>query len=189
MSDLVEAASAIISQAQRRAEISGHNIANASTPAFKRAVPFAQIVNQTNGLNRATPVVQTATDVATGKLVSTGNPYDLAITRRGYFALRGDEGVIFSRDGRFTRREDGRLINAQGLVLQTASGGDVIVTNGPFRVRSDGLIEEGSGVGERIALYPGSISCLSAASADIHQWHDFSLAAQFQLNPNYQNPL
>lgn len=99
------------------------------------------------------PTVLTAVDFRPGKLAPTGNPYDLAITGDGFFALRHEDGISYSRAGRFTRREDGRLIDALGGILQNAAGGDVIVADSDFTVRSDGTILAGATETGRVAVF------------------------------------
>ena len=153
MSDLVDAASAILSQAQQRTEIVGQNVANSTIPAYKRRVAFASLVNDADKSHPVAPQILTAIDFRPGKLVETGNPYDLAITGSGFFAIRQNDAVRFTRAGRFTLRGDGRLVDVLGGVLQTAGGGDVIVGDGDFEVHPDGRIFSAGTESGRIAIF------------------------------------
>jgi flagellar basal-body rod protein FlgG len=150
---LVQAASAILAHAERRAEIIGQNIANASAPAYKRRVAFVSLVNPADARRDVETRSATAVDFRQGKLVETGNSYDLAIGGRGFFALREEAGVRFTRDGRFTRREDGRLVDPSGGVLQLASGEDVVVGDAGFDVQPDGRILAAGTEAGRIAVF------------------------------------
>ncbi len=170
MPDLVEAASAILAQAERRTEIVGENIANASAPAYKRRIAFSSLVSPTDASRPVETQVLTAIDFGPGKLVETNNPYDFAIAGTGFFALRQGEDIRFSRAGRFTRRNDGRLVDTLSGVLQQANGGDVIVSDAIFEVRSDGQIfQDGSEIG-KVAIYDapvlGSLVPISGGFSD-----------------------
>lgn len=170
MPDLVEAASAILAQAQRRTEIAGLNIANSTTPAYKRRVLFSSLLQSPDPSRSAEVSAQTAVDFRPGKVVQTGNPYDLAITSPGFFALRQEDTVRFSRAGRFTRREDGRLVDALGGVLQLASGSDVVVNDADFEVRPDGRILLSGAEAGQIAVYatedPADLSPVEGGFSD-----------------------
>lgn len=149
----MESAKAILSQAQQRTEIAGRNIANSTVPAYKRRIPFASLVQGPDASQPAAPTILTAVDFRPGKLAQTGNPYDLAIAGSGFFAVQREDGVAYVRAGRFTRREDGRLIDAMGGVLQNAAGGDVIAADTDFTVKADGSILAGNAEAGRIAIY------------------------------------
>lgn len=153
MPDLVAAASAILTQSERRVEIVGQNIANATTPAYKRRIPFVQMLNGVDGSQGTDSTVTPVIDNRPGKLVVTNNPFDLALTGPGVFALRDASGLRFSRQGRFSRNAEGQLVDTLGGVLQLASGGDVTVTSNDFEVRMDGSIVQKGEARGRIAVY------------------------------------
>jgi flagellar basal-body rod protein FlgF len=170
MPDLVDAAMAILAQAERRTEIAGQNVANATSPAYKRRVAFASLVNGADKSRPIAPQILTGVDFRPGKLVQTGNPYDLAVTGPGFFAVHHEDGMRFTRSGRFTRRDDGRLIDTTGGVLQAVSGGDVIVADRDFEVRSDGRIFIAGAEAGKVALFetpnPGRLTALDGGFAD-----------------------
>ena len=153
MPDLVESAAAILSQSQQRAEISGQNIANATIPAYKRRVPFSELIEPRGGATRIPANVGSAIDFAAGKLVQTGNPFDIAISGPGFFAVRQGEALRYVRAGRFTRNAEGRLTDTFGGVLQKADGSDLVVTGGSFKVGPMGEVtQEGAATG-RIPVF------------------------------------
>lgn len=157
MSDLVEMASAILSQSERRVEIVAQNIANAATPAYKRRIAYASLVAGSDPADGSRSVVTAAVDKSPGKLVVTGNPFDLALSGPGLFAVRDNDGVRFGRQGRFTRDGEGHLVDALGGRLQLANGTDLVVADPGFEVRSDGtVIEKGAALG-KIAVYGDTV--------------------------------
>jgi flagellar basal-body rod protein FlgF len=153
MGSLADLAVTILTQAQRRVEIAGQNIANATTPAYKRRVSFSTLVGGDQTGDIAIPKVNSSLDFRSGKLTSTGNPTDIAISGPGYFALRRDDHVIYSRQGQFTADEKGRLVDAQGFALQLTNGGDLALKSARFEVRDNGtVVEDGMTLG-RIAVF------------------------------------
>lgn len=152
MTDLADLALAAISQAQRRVEIAAENLANVTTPAYKRRVPFAVLVAQDDE-QKPTPTVKAAIDFVGGKLSQTGNPSDLAISGPGFFVVRQGDRILYSRNGQFSVDGEGRLVNVQGFALQLANGADLEVSSAEFEVRSDGtVVDKGLALG-RIALF------------------------------------
>jgi flagellar basal-body rod protein FlgF len=149
MSSVADLALTTISQAQRRVEIAAQNLANATTPGYKRRVAFSELLRADGPNADAVPTVNSVIDFRTGKVAQTGNPYDLAIAGPGYFAMRTGDGLIYTRQGQLTRDRDGRLVNAQGHALQLTSGNDLIVKSSAFQVRNDGAVyENGVSVGQ-----------------------------------------
>ncbi|MBU6267869.1 MAG: flagellar hook basal-body protein [Sphingomonadales bacterium] len=153
MPDLVDSVTAILAQAQRRTEIAGENIANSTVPAYKRRVAFASLVTGADAARPVAPQILTAIDFRPGKLVESGNRYDFALAGPGFFAVRQDDALRYTRAGRFTRREDGRLVDPLGGVLQTAAGGDVVVSDADFQVKADGSIVQAGSEAGRIAVF------------------------------------
>lgn len=115
-------------------DVTANNIANISTPGFKRqSVGFSELVRQ-RMIDQGLPVSRENADRATqgnGTMVSstrrqlepgthayTGRNLDLAVAGRGFFQLTGEDGKVFyTRDGSFTLDTDGRITNARGLAL------------------------------------------------------------------------
>lgn len=140
MGDLAEAASRIMSKSAEGIEISAQNISNMTTAGYKRRVEFSEFM-QADGNVGGETTIKSATDLTQGKIVETGNPYDLAITGSGFFALRDKSGqVTYSRQGRLVRDADGRLATPSGAVLLADNGADILLRGGPFKVTSDGVV-------------------------------------------------
>jgi len=113
-------------------DITAANLANATTPAYKRMqVRFA------NGGK----TVSLVRDFSPGKLIHTGNPFNVAISGPGFFRVVTSTGATaYTRDGAFQMDEAGNLVTNDGHLLQPgikiapdakgieiSSGGDVRV--------------------------------------------------------------
>jgi flagellar basal-body rod protein FlgF len=126
---------------QYRQDVIANNLANVDTASFKRDVPAfserlieaqrrfgatrnAVLDGQTGGV-WSTP---TATDWQAGPVEVTDHPLDAAIDGRGFFAVQTNDGVRYSRDGRFTINTQGQLVTAQdGLAVLNDQGAAIQV--------------------------------------------------------------
>lgn len=153
MGELTELALATISQAQRRVEVVGQNLANAATPAYKRRIAFSQLVNNGSDGTNNVPQTEIVIDNRSGKIVETGNATDFFLSGQGFFALRRDSDVIYSRRGQLAVDGEGRLVDSQGFALQLASGNDIIVKSGDFKVGVDGTVTDKGEMLGRIAVF------------------------------------
>lgn len=154
MSGLVDAATAILSASERKLEVAAHNVANISTPGFKRQIGFSQLIAASErGEVPASPEVAVRRVFTQGKLSETRNPFDLAISGEGFFQLRAGDHMVYSRQGQFKLSADGTLVSPQGYVLQQQGGGDLIVDRAGVTISQDGtVLDEGRPVA-RIELY------------------------------------
>ncbi|MFT4925229.1 MAG: flagellar basal-body rod protein FlgG [Phenylobacterium sp.] len=116
---------------QKMLDIISNNIANASTPGFKKAdVNFIDLV--VAGPNNDQPLAQrqaitqgagvrihsTSTDFRAGGLKQTNNPFDLAINGQGFYEVINEDGsTAYSRTGSFAVNSQGFLATASGLKL------------------------------------------------------------------------
>ena len=80
------------------------------------------------------------TDFAEGSLRQTGQPFDLAISGDGFFALQSPDGERYTRDGRFTRDANNNLVSVDGYLLLGNDGQPVTVPEGDVTVEPTGLI-------------------------------------------------
>jgi len=148
MGGLVEIASSILADAARSVEVSAQNVANITTPGYRRRVDFSQVMSSRLSDESSPQVHLTAIDFTSGKLVETGNTYDLALAGTGFFVVRTPSGALrYTRDGQFGRNGEGRLVDPRGAVLQ-ADGGDLVVNSGRVEILADGVVlEAGAPVG------------------------------------------
>lgn len=142
MGSFIDAASAILTQSERRAEIAAQNVANISTPGYKRRIGVAQFMDALTMTSPAGPAESFITDFSIGKQISTDNPYDLALTGPGFFVVQGANGPLYTRQGQFKREGDGRLVTLSGLPVQADGGGDIVLKSQDFKVETDGTVLE-----------------------------------------------
>ncbi len=136
---LLTSASQILSGQQTRLEAAAQNIANSSTPGYKRQISFAELMANPGAMIGGLQS-QSKTDFTPGKLIETGNPTDLALTGPGFFVVRTPTGMAYQRAGGFSRNSDGRLVSGSGAVLQAAGGGDLVVPASMFKILADGVV-------------------------------------------------
>lgn len=140
--------------AEQRLDVVARNVANLSTPGYKRRIGFADAIAA--GAASATSVdsatIAVRHDHAQGQLSQTGNPLDLALSGKGLFRVRAGEATLYTRQGQFRRDADGLLVTPQGYVLQQVGGGDVVVDATMPVVRPDGTVVDGDRPVARIAI-------------------------------------
>src|SRR5258708_40265601 len=119
-------------------QVIANNIANMQTTGYKRQVPefedllyehVRRIGTQTSDQGNILPVgidigsgvktVGTPRVMSQGSLSQTGNAFDLAVTGEGFFKIQMPDGSYsYTRDGSFQMDGTGRLVTAQGYVVQ-----------------------------------------------------------------------
>ncbi len=131
------------------------NLANATTPGYKREMwvqrvgalapsvasehlPSA-VSASTDGAAAAAQPAELARDMRTGTFMSTGQSLDLALTGRGHFELMTDQGPAYSRHGQFHLDSRGRLVNLQGHAVM-GQGGEIVLTTDQVRIDSSGKV-------------------------------------------------
>jgi len=73
----------------------------------------AAFINRT--MARAPQVVDSYTNHQVGQLQKTDNPLDFALTKEGlFFAVKTPQGIRLTRDGSFTKNDEGHLVTKQG---------------------------------------------------------------------------
>jgi flagellar basal-body rod protein FlgG len=123
------------------------NVANASTPGFKRQLR----AGDADGFGAT--LARVRVDLAAGKLVETGRPLDLAIGGPGFFELRAGDRMVYSRQGNFTLDPEGKVVTPQGYVLQQAGGGDLVLDSAAVKIDADGTVTDGDKPAGRIAVF------------------------------------
>ncbi len=104
----------------------GDNVANTNTIGFKesRAI-FADVLGTAVGGHEAGSGVRMARTqqiFAQGALVNTGQATDVALSGDGFLVVNGtvdgNKGNFFTRAGQLTLKNDGSLVNTEGLAVQ-----------------------------------------------------------------------
>lgn len=141
---------------ERRLEAASANVANVSTPGYKRQVSFAELVSASGAGDVDsidTLLTNVRADMAQGKLAATGNSLDIAISGDGMFALRNGSEIVYSRQGQFHLAADGTVTTEQGLVLQQAGGGDLTLNHAAVTIAADGSVTDAGQAVGKIALF------------------------------------
>ena len=117
------------------------NIANLSTPGFKRLLNSAEAVggNSTPYQFASTAAAPTI-DTAQGPLQSTNNPMDVAVTGTGFITVQGPSGTAYTRNGTLAIQSDGTLTAAGYPVLTPAGGTISIKSPGNIVIGNDGSV-------------------------------------------------
>lgn len=160
MSGLVDAAAQVMRMSSQQLDSTALNVANVSTPAYKRQLRSSSLdVASFNSV-----LSRLRVDHRAGKLIETGRTLDIAINGDGYFQLRSGDRTIYSRQGALSLDPSGRLVTAQGDVLQQAGGGDLTPGTAAITVATDGSVsnEDGRTLGRIALVRPRDVADLVA---------------------------
>ena len=114
-------------------------VGGASTPA-----PIPVSLDQPLG-RVGTGVYQSerARDARDGTQRATDEPFDVALSGPGFFAVETPEGVQYTRDGNFGRSSDGRLVTVEGYSVLDADGQAINVPAAGVRITAAGEVLAG----------------------------------------------
>jgi flagellar basal-body rod protein FlgF len=149
------AAAGAFAQSQRM-EVISHNVANVSTPGFKRELATLQAraaeevelgwkspgMGAIEDVGGGVQLSQTVTDFEVGPIQQTGNETHFALTdQHVFFAVNKDGQELLTRAGNFMLRPDGTLVTSEGYPVLSTDGQSVqIDTQLPFMVSQQGEI-------------------------------------------------
>jgi flagellar basal-body rod protein FlgF len=92
-------------------------------------------------------------DNSEGRIEATGNPFDLAISGKGYFVVQTANGERYTRDGHFTLNADGTIVTETGDPVMTDGGAVAITTDdGDVTISGDGTISGDQGQIARVRV-------------------------------------
>ncbi len=146
---LLELGEVMVTAAQRRLETVSQNVANLTTPGFRTGVSFQESLS--SEAQMSAPSV--STDFTPGSMRATGEMFDLALASSGFFRVRGESGVFYTRAGQFSRDGEGYLVDAQGMRLLTADGRDLAVGANTIEIASDGVVIEDGAPVARVGVF------------------------------------
>lgn len=153
---------------QQWLDVVSHNLANASTTAFKRdGLAFNDgFVRELYGaggnlgeMGSGSTIKKAFTNFQAGNVIHTGNPLDVAVmAQRGMFAIDTDQGVRYTRDGAFGLDAARQLVDKAGRPVLDESGSPITVPEGEIEIAADGLVSAGGVEAGRIGVYDGTFS-------------------------------
>jgi flagellar basal-body rod protein FlgG len=122
-----------------RMNVVAQNLSNVNTTGYKRQRALfedlmyqnvvqaggltSQQTSAPTGLNIGTGVRVVATDRqhSQGNIVTTNNPFDVAVQGRGFFEILMPDGTqAYTRDGTFQLNAEGQLVTSSGYTVQPA---------------------------------------------------------------------
>jgi flagellar basal body rod protein FlgG len=170
-------------------DLLANNLANAATSGYKADREFHDVYAVEGGGKRT--VMPDAgkpwTDFSQGAMTATGNPLNLALHGKGFFAVNGPAGPLYTRNGAFTHGTDGVVRTAEGYALRLDNGQPLrIDPRQPFEITADGTAMQGGQVLGRIQISDvanpnalvkqpagyfqlDSSGAVAAAAAEVHQ--------------------
>ena len=139
------------------------NLANVSTPGYKRGIvstqPFATLVDAVDGRAEASATeatgVQVLNDMRPGTVKLTGEVLDVALAGDGFFEVTTPSGPAYTRQGNFRKDALGRLVTAQGYPVMGKNGEIFLTTQTPV-IDSMGNITEPNATTGPSAVNPGT---------------------------------
>lgn len=136
---------------QYRLDTITNNLANSDTTGYKsegatsksfKEMLMVKVKDSSEGYIRrgvgnmslGVKIGENYTDYSQGSFRETGNTYDLAIEGNGFFSIaftnkRGEESIMYTRDGSFTIDVEGALRTKDGDYVQGEGGNIYIPTN------------------------------------------------------------
>jgi flagellar basal-body rod protein FlgF len=172
------AASRLLAQ-QRAMDTTANNIANANTPGYRtERVQFSDWIDPqppTSGVPGSGPITYTQ-DRATwrepqaGAITHTGNAFDLALSREGYFTVSTKAGPRLTRDGRFGLMPDGTVADSAGNPVLDTTGRPIRISpaDTQISIAGDGSISSENGPLGKIGVVQPSDPMKMQAEGDTH---------------------
>lgn len=136
---------AAMNASERRLDAVASNLANVSATGFKRrGTAMATFDAVLRGETQRQTGVRETVDQSQGTLQLTGNSYDLALSGPGYFAVEGQRGEMYTRDGRFHTDSKGVLQTADGFPLAwEGARGTIDPTGQDVLIDPEGQVKQG----------------------------------------------
>ncbi len=136
----------------RNIEIVANNLANINTTGFKREIPFSEYLDREEN-----KTVKQITDFSEGSLLETGNPFDLAISGKGFFVVKTEQGLEITKNGKFKIDAEGFLTTEDGERVQGKNGEisfleNIFESNKPVTITKDGIIKVGDEIVNQLKI-------------------------------------
>lgn len=161
------AASGMVAEQTRQDQLS-NDLANASTPGYKPDQSpqhsFGEVLmaNTEGGtpigtVNEGVSLGTSYTDMTPASIQETGEPLDFALQGSGFFAVKTEQGVRYTRNGQFTASASGVLTDQSGNPVLSQSGTEIKVpAGGKLAASALGSFELSGASKQGENLYQGS---------------------------------
>ncbi len=117
-----------------------NNMANSGTTGFKADREFYNLYEQ-----QLPTVERQYTDFSQGQLLLTGNPLNVALNGKGFFALNAPSGVVYTRAGNFRVSSSNQLETQEGYTLRNVLDNGKPITVDPKQtvdISKDGTVSQ-----------------------------------------------
>ncbi len=158
---------------ERRMEVIANNLSNINTVGFKKEFAVFEGVSPiAPEVLGKRPVVPTPTfavlsqvkvNFSPGEIRETGEPLDLAIDGEGFFPVRTQEGIRYTRSGSFTLNEERQVVTKNGYPL-LAGVDPIVLPHGIIRVDAEGNVSVFPIEASRAPNEPGSAAIARGTS-------------------------
>jgi len=149
-------------------DLLANNMANASTGGYKADREFYSLYvapeAQGNDPLSTMPLIEKPwVDFSQGDVHSTGNPLDVALSGKGFFAVQGPGGPLYTRNGNFRLATDGKLVTSDGYAVRSGTGAPLTLqASRPIEISGDGTVtQDGAVIGQLEVVDFGSTAGLS----------------------------
>lgn len=150
--DIVAIARVALENDLRRAESISQNVANVSTPGYKRQVavvnPFELQMASALGRQGLTAgtggasTTRTVIDAAAGAARFSGNSQDVMIEGASFFEVATPDGLAYTRQGNLRTDAAGRLVTGADWPVMGEGGGEITLGPGAFTITANGEVRQ-----------------------------------------------
>lgn len=131
-------------------DILANNLANTSSSGYKSDREMYSLYTgkeASGGANapQQTPWIKsTWIDLAQGTVAPTGSPTDIALVGKGFLAVRGSSGTLYTRNGSLKMTPSGELVAAEDRAVIDASSGNPVKLDPtqPYQIDRDGAVTQ-----------------------------------------------
>ncbi len=133
-------------------EMLANNIANATTGGYKSDREFYSLYLAPEAAGADVPATMPVierpwTDFSQGTLRSTGSPLDVALSGKGFFAVKGPSGPLYTRNGNFRVAANGLLTTPEGYPVRASGGATLTLgATGEIQIANDGTVRQNGNI-------------------------------------------
>ncbi len=182
---LYTGASSMMSQGDYQSVIA-RNLANINTVGYKKNVAVFQsyisqaqdTANATQGIGSSLGTI--ATDFSQGALEYTGSDLDISIKGDGFFAIKTNDGICYTRKGQFMLSRDMKIITPEGWYLLGNDGEIQVPQNTKsITVRENGSISaDGKEIGKVKVVNVSDLTTLEPVGGCAYKLSDNALVPE-----------